>query len=47
MIKVLFNDFIDYEWRIFIFNKIGFNVLYVIVKGVPVIKDLKLLRNER
>ena len=41
IIKVLFNDFIDWKWRICIFNKIGFNGLYVIMKGVPIIANFK------
>ena len=41
IIEVLFNDFINQEWWICILNKIGFNVLYVIMKGVPIIKNFK------
>ena len=39
IIKVPFNDFIDSEWQICIFNKIEFNVFYVIIKGVPIITN--------
>ena len=42
IIEVPFNDFIDQEWRVCIFNKIGFNVFYVIMKGVPIITNFKL-----
>ena len=41
IIKVLFNDFIGYKWRIGIFNEIGFNVFYVIMKRVPIITNFK------
>ena len=34
---------IDYEWRISIFNKIGFKFFYVIMKGVPIITNFKRL----
>ena len=39
--EVLFNDFIDKEWRICIFNKIGPNFLCVIMKGVRTITNFK------
>ena len=43
IMKLLFNDFIDLKWRICIFNKIGFIVFYVIMKGVPIITNFKRL----
>ena len=41
MIEVVFNDFIDYEWLICIFDKIRFNAFYVIMKRVPIITNFK------
>ena len=41
IIKVFFNDSIDQKGRICIFNKIGFNVFYVILKRVPIIAIFK------
>ena len=37
IIEVLFNDFIDYEWRICILNMNGFNAFYVIMKRVSIV----------
>ena len=42
IIEVLFNEFlIKNGRRTCIFNKTGFNVFYVIMKGVPIIADFK------
>ena len=41
IIEVIFNDFIDWEWWICIFNKIGFNAFYVIMKRI-LINDLSI-----
>ena len=43
IIKVFFNNFIDQECRICIFSEIGFDVFYVIMKGVPIITNFKRL----
>ena len=40
MIKVLFNDFVDY-YRKEIFGKIRSNTFYVIIKRVPVVAKFK------
>ena len=39
MIKVLFNDFVDYRKEIF--GKIRSNTFYVIIKRVPVVAKFK------
>ena len=36
MIEVVFNDFINSEWGIDTFNKVRFNVFYVIMKRGPI-----------
>ena len=41
MIEVLFNEFIDYEWWIWIFNKVRLYVFYVIIKRVPIVTNFK------
>ena len=41
MIKVLFNDFVDYRNGISIFGKIRSNTFYVIIKRVPVVAKFK------
>ena len=46
MIEVLFNDFINSEWRICIFTKVRFNVFYVIMRKefqlLQIINDLSI-----
>ena len=41
MIEVLFNDFIDKEWWISIFNKVRLKVFYVYMKRVPIATKFK------
>ena len=41
IIEVLFDDFIDEEWRICIFIKTEFDIFYVIMKGIPIITNFK------
>ena len=41
MIEVLFNDFIDKEWWIGIFNKVRLKVFYVYMKRVPIATKFK------
>ena len=39
MIGVLFDCFVDWDWWIFIFDKTGFNVFCVIMKGLPIVAE--------
>ena len=39
--RILFNDFIDKEWWIYIFSKIRFNISYVIMKRVPMVASFE------
>ena len=43
IIEVLFDNFINQEWRISIFNKTGFNVFYIIMKRVQLLQILNYL----
>ena len=41
MVKELFNDLIDYERWICIFNKVRLTVFYVIMKRAPIVTNFK------
>ena len=47
MIKIFFNDFIDYKWWVCIFNKVRSNFFYVIMKRVQIVSNFKRLFKQK